>query len=124
MCIFFLVSACKLPLLTEDIIVFPLQAAYHLGETVFLSCPEGKELQGEKSSTCDSSLHFSPDPAEVRCIQGIVSFLLCKDIHRWPWVPVKQGMIAQYELLFNSFLSGIVPFQQAAHMISLSLSHS
>ncbi|XP_037535981.1 complement component C7 [Nematolebias whitei] len=64
------VSVCKLPLLTADIIVFPLREAYHLGETVSLSCPEGKELQGETSSSCDSSLHFSPDPAEVRCIQA------------------------------------------------------
>ncbi|XP_017286761.1 complement component C7 isoform X2 [Kryptolebias marmoratus] len=64
------VSICKLPVLAEDVIAIPLQDIYHLGETVSLSCPEGKELQGEKSISCDSSLHFSPDPAEIRCIQA------------------------------------------------------
>nr|XP_015828348.2 complement component C7 [Nothobranchius furzeri] len=63
------VSVCRLPSLVKDVIVTPLQESYHLGEVITLSCPEGKELEGEQTSRCDSSLHFSPDPAQIRCTQ-------------------------------------------------------
>lgn len=67
-----LVSVCKLPPLAADVIASPLQEAYHLGDSVSLSCPQGRSLDGEATATCDSSLNFSPDPAQTRCIQGIV----------------------------------------------------
>ncbi|XP_015250797.1 PREDICTED: complement component C7-like isoform X1 [Cyprinodon variegatus] len=60
---------CKLPSL-PDVIASPLQEAYNIGESVTLSCPEGSALEGEAMATCDSSLHFSPDPAQTRCIQA------------------------------------------------------
>ncbi|MED6277324.1 hypothetical protein CHARACLAT_012206 [Characodon lateralis] len=64
------VSVCKLPSLAEDVIASPLQEAYQLGDSVTLSCPHGSALEGEATATCDSSLHFSPNPAQTRCIQA------------------------------------------------------
>lgn len=70
----FLVSICKLQSLSEDVVASPLRQAYMIGDSVTLSCPEGKTLQGEATVTCDPSLHFSPDPADVRCIQSNLYF--------------------------------------------------
>ncbi|XP_043966546.1 complement component C7 [Gambusia affinis] len=64
------VSVCKLPPLAVDVIASPLQEAYHLGDSVSLSCPQGHSLDGETAATCDSSLNFSPDPTQTRCIQA------------------------------------------------------
>ncbi|KAM4745859.1 complement component C7 [Anableps anableps] len=64
------VSVCRLPSLAEDVIASPLQEAYQLGDTVSLSCPQGSAIDGEETSTCDSSFNFSPDPAQTRCIQA------------------------------------------------------
>ncbi|XP_040898354.1 complement component C7-like [Toxotes jaculatrix] len=60
-------SRCKIESLADDVIASPLKQAYNIGETVTLSCPEGRRLQGEATSICDPSLKFSPDPADVRC---------------------------------------------------------
>ncbi|KAM6931014.1 LOW QUALITY PROTEIN: complement component C7 [Xenentodon cancila] len=63
------VSVCRLQSLNEDVIASPVNQAYMIGDVVALSCPEGRTLQGEATITCDSSLHFSPDPADIRCSQ-------------------------------------------------------
>lgn len=64
------VSVCKLPLLANDVIVSPMREVYHLGESIRLSCPQNSVLEGEAISSCDSSLNFSPDPAQARCIEA------------------------------------------------------
>lgn len=61
------VSACTLQSLPDDVIATPLERAYAVGEAVTLSCPAGRELNGEPSIICDASLHFSPDPASITC---------------------------------------------------------
>ncbi|XP_029295538.1 complement component C7 isoform X2 [Cottoperca gobio] len=61
------ISRCNLESLSDDVIAAPLQQAYGIGETVTLSCPAGRQLLGEATIICDPSLHFSPDPADVKC---------------------------------------------------------
>uniref|UniRef100_A0A3B4Y6I9 Complement component C7 n=1 Tax=Seriola lalandi dorsalis TaxID=1841481 RepID=A0A3B4Y6I9_SERLL len=61
------VSRCRIESLANDVIASPLKQAYSIGETVTLSCPEGRQLQGEATTICDSSLNFSPNPADVKC---------------------------------------------------------
>ncbi|KAF3695670.1 Complement component C7 Precursor [Channa argus] len=60
-------SMCKIESLAEDIIASPLKQAYGIGESVTLSCPEGRQLLGEATVICNPSLHFSPDPANIQC---------------------------------------------------------
>lgn len=105
---FFSASVCKLPLLADGVRAFPLQDSYHLGETLSLSCPEGKELQGERTSSCDSSLNLSPDPTQVRCIQGIILL----GLQRYSQISVKRR---------TTFV--IILYQCAVHMVCLFLSH-
>ncbi|XP_068614087.1 complement component C7-like [Brachionichthys hirsutus] len=61
------VLSCKLESLAEDVIASPLHQAYGVGEAVELSCPAGRQLLGEATIICDPSLHFSPDPADIKC---------------------------------------------------------
>ncbi|XP_004072355.1 complement component C7 isoform X1 [Oryzias latipes] len=62
-------SSCKLKFLNEEVLASPLKPSYDIGEAVTLSCPVGRTLQGEDRILCDSSLNFSPDPAEITCSQ-------------------------------------------------------
>ncbi|XP_040010053.1 complement component C7 isoform X2 [Xiphias gladius] len=64
------VSKCRIESLADDVIASPWKQAYEIGETVTLSCPEGRQLLGEATTICDPSLNFSPDPADVKCSQG------------------------------------------------------
>lgn len=47
-----------------------MQESYDIGQTVTLSCPEGKRLDGVQEVSCNPSQEFSPDPADVRCVTG------------------------------------------------------
>uniref|UniRef100_H3C1J3 Complement component C7 n=1 Tax=Tetraodon nigroviridis TaxID=99883 RepID=H3C1J3_TETNG len=60
-------SACQLGSLAEGVMAYPINGAYSIGDTVTLSCPEGRQLLGESEITCDPSLNFSPDPASISC---------------------------------------------------------
>uniref|UniRef100_A0A8C2ZVV4 Complement component C7 n=1 Tax=Cyclopterus lumpus TaxID=8103 RepID=A0A8C2ZVV4_CYCLU len=62
------VSRCNIQSLSDDITASPLQQAYGIGDIVTLSCPAGRQLLGEPTIICDPSLHFSPDPADIKCI--------------------------------------------------------
>ncbi|XP_028270432.1 complement component C7 [Parambassis ranga] len=62
-------SRCTIESLADGVTASPLKGAYGIGESVTLSCTEGRELLGESTVTCDPSLHFSPDPAGMRCSQ-------------------------------------------------------
>lgn len=64
------VQRCTLGSLSEDVIADPVQENYHIGQTVTLSCPEGKQLDGVEEVSCNPSQEFSPDPANVRCLTG------------------------------------------------------
>uniref|UniRef100_A0A8C6TML5 Complement component C7 n=1 Tax=Neogobius melanostomus TaxID=47308 RepID=A0A8C6TML5_9GOBI len=64
-------SNCMMPALAAGVLVSPDKSNYDIGDTVTLSCPEGKQLQGEKKAICDPSLNFSPDPTEVTCKQVV-----------------------------------------------------
>ncbi|XP_053180956.1 complement component C7 [Scomber japonicus] len=61
------ISRCTIGSLADDLIASPLKQAYTIGETVTLSCPEGRQLLGEATIICDASLNFSPDPANIKC---------------------------------------------------------
>ncbi|KAK9522900.1 hypothetical protein VZT92_019337 [Zoarces viviparus] len=61
------VSRCNIQALSDDITASPLKQGYGIGETVTLSCPAGRQLLGEPTVICDPSLHFSPDPANIKC---------------------------------------------------------
>ncbi|KAE8292038.1 Complement component C7 Precursor [Larimichthys crocea] len=60
------VVSCQLEL-AADVIAFPLSEGYAVGQSVTLSCPPGRQLLGEAVVSCDSSMHFSPNPAEIKC---------------------------------------------------------
>ncbi|XP_041856265.1 complement component C7 [Melanotaenia boesemani] len=62
-------SMCRLNSLTEGVIASPLQPFYSIGQSVVLSCPKGRILEGEATIICNPSLNFSPDPREIRCIE-------------------------------------------------------
>lgn len=64
------VSRCTIGSLADDLIASPLKQAYTIGETVTLSCPEGRQLLGEATIICDASLNFSPDPTNIKCSPG------------------------------------------------------
>uniref|UniRef100_A0A3Q1IVF6 Complement component C7 n=1 Tax=Anabas testudineus TaxID=64144 RepID=A0A3Q1IVF6_ANATE len=59
--------------LANGVIASPLKQTYGIGESVTLSCPEGRRLLGEATVICDPSLHFSPDPATIKCSPAHVS---------------------------------------------------
>ncbi|KAG7454191.1 complement component C7-like [Solea senegalensis] len=84
------VSRCRIDSLADDVIASPLKPAYGIGETVTLSCPQGKQLHGESTVKCDPSLNFSPDPADSKCIPvhipQIASSVKCK-----PWEKSSRG---------------------------------
>ncbi|XP_037339380.2 complement component C7 [Pungitius pungitius] len=61
------VSRCTALSLSDDVTASPSQQNYGIGERVTLSCPEGRQLLGEPTIICDSSLHFSPDPSDIKC---------------------------------------------------------
>lgn len=61
---------CKLKTLPDDVIASPLKQSYGIGEMVTLSCPEGRQLEGETTIICDASLQFSPDTADMECSKG------------------------------------------------------
>ncbi|XP_056275796.1 complement component C7 isoform X1 [Pseudoliparis swirei] len=61
------VSRCNIQSLSDDITASPSQQTYGIGDTVTLSCPAGRQLLGEPTVICDPSLHFSPDPTDIKC---------------------------------------------------------
>lgn len=63
------VTSCQIGLLADAVIASPLKETYGIGELVTFSCPAGKQLTGEATAICNPSLDFSPNPADVRCIQ-------------------------------------------------------
>ncbi|XP_076005639.1 complement component C7 [Genypterus blacodes] len=60
-------SMCRLQPLPDDVIASPVKQSYAIGETVTLSCPEGRRIEGETTIICDASLQFSPDTADITC---------------------------------------------------------
>uniref|UniRef100_A0A7N8YQG0 Complement component C7 n=1 Tax=Mastacembelus armatus TaxID=205130 RepID=A0A7N8YQG0_9TELE len=68
------VSRCKIENLADGVITSPLKQAYDIGDSVTLSCPEGRQLLGETTIICDPSLNFSPNPADIRCSPGKFHF--------------------------------------------------
>ncbi|CAL8345013.1 unnamed protein product [Lota lota] len=65
-------SNCMSAVLADGVIASPWKGLYRIGERVTLSCPPGKQILGETEIICDPSLHFSPSPASVRCIEGTI----------------------------------------------------
>ncbi|KAK5871044.1 hypothetical protein PBY51_003946 [Eleginops maclovinus] len=85
-------AMCTTESLADDVMTSPQQEAYGIGESVTLSCPEGRQLIGEATLMCDPSLHFSPDPADIKCSPVIApqtrssSSLVCQ-----PWEKSSRG---------------------------------
>ncbi|KAM4614949.1 LOW QUALITY PROTEIN: complement component C7-like [Polymixia lowei] len=50
-----------------------MKQVYAIGEKITLSCPDGRRVLGEREIICDSSLHFSPDPAGIKCSEDDIA---------------------------------------------------
>ncbi|XP_071401707.1 complement component C7 [Centroberyx affinis] len=86
------ISRCKIKSLSDDVTASPLKRSYGIGEKITLSCPEGRQVLGETEIICDSSLHFSPDPAGITCSEVIVPQIVISDIVQCkPWEKFSKG---------------------------------
>ncbi|KAM6156508.1 complement component C7 [Erethizon dorsatum] len=61
--------ACVLHVLTKGIQTHPHKPFYTVGEKVNLSCSGGMSLEGPSVFLCGSSLKWSPEMKNVRCVQ-------------------------------------------------------
>ncbi|XP_037385538.1 complement component C7 [Talpa occidentalis] len=61
--------ACVLPALMDGLQGHPHKPLYTVGETVTLSCSGGMSLDGPATFLCGSSLKWSPEMKNVRCVQ-------------------------------------------------------
>ncbi|ELK06090.1 Complement component C7, partial [Pteropus alecto] len=61
--------ACVLPVLIEGIQSHPHKPFYTVGEKVTFSCSGGMSLEGPSTFLCGSSLKWSPEVKNVRCVQ-------------------------------------------------------
>ncbi|XP_068167539.1 complement component C7 [Antennarius striatus] len=77
------VSSCKLESLADGVIASPLHQAYGIGDSVTLSCPVGRQLLGETTIICDPSLHFSPNPTDIKCSPGQMPQLQLVQCETW-----------------------------------------
>uniref|UniRef100_W5KNX8 Complement component C7 n=2 Tax=Astyanax mexicanus TaxID=7994 RepID=W5KNX8_ASTMX len=81
-------SSCDAPPLLSHVIASPAKQSYVIGESVFLSCPSGMQLQGEAEIICRAGLTWSPAPNSFKCnsvVQNQPS-LDCK-----PWEKAGEG---------------------------------
>ncbi|KAJ8285215.1 hypothetical protein GJAV_G00023620 [Gymnothorax javanicus] len=60
-------TVCMAPPLPRDVTGSPWNLTYQIGETIALSCPRGRVLEGVSEIQCDSSLNWSPDPGSIKC---------------------------------------------------------
>ncbi|XP_036919127.1 complement component C7 [Sturnira hondurensis] len=60
--------ACVLPTLMDGIQSQPQQPSYTIGDKVTFSCPDGMSLEGPSTFLCGSSLKWSPEIKDVRCV--------------------------------------------------------
>lgn len=61
--------ACVLPVLIDGIQSHPHKPFYTVGEKVTFSCSGGMSLEGPSTFLCGSSLKWSPEVKDVRCVQ-------------------------------------------------------
>ncbi|XP_004678532.1 PREDICTED: complement component C7 isoform X2 [Condylura cristata] len=61
--------ACVLPALMDGLQGHPHKPFYTVGETVTLSCSGGMSLEGSAAFLCGSSLKWSPEMKNARCVQ-------------------------------------------------------
>lgn len=67
--VLFLEIACALQVLMNGIQIHPHKPFYAVGEKVTLSCSGGMSLEGPSVFLCGSSLKWSPEMKNVRCVQ-------------------------------------------------------
>ncbi|XP_029999503.1 complement component C7 isoform X3 [Sphaeramia orbicularis] len=88
-------SRCTIDFISDEVIVSPLKKVYDIGETVTLSCPEGKLLEGEPTAICGSTLRFSPSLANTQCIRVASQSVQQPQTHASvqcnPWEKVSRG---------------------------------
>uniref|UniRef100_G3QIF7 Complement component C7 n=1 Tax=Gorilla gorilla gorilla TaxID=9595 RepID=G3QIF7_GORGO len=61
--------ACVLPVLMDGIQSHPQKPFYTVGEKVTVSCSGGMSLEGPSAFLCGSSLKWSPEMKNARCVQ-------------------------------------------------------
>ncbi|XP_057645974.1 complement component C7 [Chionomys nivalis] len=61
--------ACALPVLMNGLQSHPQKPFYTVGEKVTLSCAAGMSLEGPSAFLCGSSLKWSPELKNARCVQ-------------------------------------------------------
>ncbi|XP_036165951.1 complement component C7 [Myotis myotis] len=59
---------CVLPTLTDGIQSHPQKPSYAVGDKVTFSCSRGMSLEGPSTFICGSSLKWSPEIKDVRCV--------------------------------------------------------
>ncbi|KAF3851215.1 hypothetical protein F7725_012987 [Dissostichus mawsoni] len=84
-------ARCTIDSLDEDVIASPKREVYGIGESVTLSCPEGRQLIGEATLMCDPSLNFSPDPADIKCSPVTGSQTRTSSLQCQPWEKSSRG---------------------------------
>ncbi|KAK1892091.1 Complement component C7 [Dissostichus eleginoides] len=84
-------ARCTIDSLDEDVIASPKREVYGIGESVTLSCPEGRQLIGEATLMCDPSLNFSPDPADIKCSPVTGSQTCTSSLQCQPWEKSSRG---------------------------------
>ncbi|KAG7481185.1 hypothetical protein MATL_G00064130 [Megalops atlanticus] len=61
-------TVCSAPLLPPEITGSPWNLTYQIGETITMTCPPERKLEGPSEILCDSSLNWSPQPENAKCI--------------------------------------------------------
>ena len=61
------VNRCRIGSLADGVIASPVKQVFGRGESVTLSCPEGRQLIGEATVMCDPSYNFEPNPRDTKC---------------------------------------------------------
>ncbi|XP_066234550.1 complement component C7 [Saccopteryx leptura] len=74
--------ACVLPTLTDGMQSHPKKPSYTIGDKVTFSCSGGMSLEGPSTFLCGSSLKWSPEIKDARCVR--------KDAPLMPAVPICQ----------------------------------
>ncbi|KAM4616778.1 complement component C7 [Polymixia lowei] len=86
------ISRCRVDSLSEGVTASPRKQVYAIGERITLSCPDGRRVLGEREIICDSSLHFSPDPARTTCSEANVLRRVSSSTEQCePWKKFAQG---------------------------------
>lgn len=71
--IFFLSGTmCSPPLLSPYVIPNLYKISYKIGDSILLSCADGRQRTGPQEIRCNAGLSWSPEPQNTKCAAGKV----------------------------------------------------